>query len=389
MRHEAHGQAATPHRASPGRRRCGTRPSKKDSTRMQQGCTLNTRMGPGPARYFTADIAQPNPGSPRRGDCSPTYPRVQRRSACIPVKPCLLRRDPHAAATGPRTLRAGQNPMHQFRPPCRRDRGAGRTHAPVRTTASGLLQPPRCSAGPSQRHKTPCTNSARCGEGGVSAGVLHGGDKTPCTNSARHGGRQADQRDSRRQRPTSSGTARPVSHLAGRAPRHERPAPPTPRRRLPARQRCDTRHGKCQTTSKTGPPAAQCGTRRGKGMEPPMHTDAHRWSESDTAIHGEHRKTNPGERPRSGGPVLSVCIGVHRWFQILVWSRGAPGCRRVGHHHKQNPMHQFGRAAVTEPACTMRRIAETRRHTGLLPVRQRCGTRHSKQDSTQMQKDTR
>jgi hypothetical protein len=127
MRHEAHGQAATPHRASPGRRRCGTRPSKKDSTRMQQGCTLNTRMGLGPARCFTADIAQPNPGSPRRGDCSPTYPRVQRRSACIPVKPCLLRHDPHAAATGPRTLRAGQNPMHQFRPPCRRDRGAGRT----------------------------------------------------------------------------------------------------------------------------------------------------------------------------------------------------------------------------------------------------------------------
>jgi hypothetical protein len=131
--------------------------------------------------------------------------------------------------------------------------------------------------------------------------------------------------------------------------------------------------------------------------------EAREWNHRCTPIHTDGPSpTRPFmvniERPTlasgAGAVALSyrcasVCIGVHRWFQILVWSRGAPGCRRVGHHHKQNPMHQFGRAAVTEPACTMRRIAETRRHTGLLPVRQRCGTRHSKQDSTQMQKDTR
>jgi hypothetical protein len=81
-----------------------------------------------------------------------------------------------------------------------------------------------------------------------------------------------------------------------------------------------------------------------------------------------------------------VCIGGSKF---LFGREALPAAGGVGHHHKQNPMHQFGRAAVTEPACTMRRIAETRRHTGLLPVRQRCGTRHSKQDSTQMQKDTR
>ena len=61
-------------------------------------------------------------------------------------------------------------------------------------------------------------------------------------------------------------------------------------------------------------PQRKRGMRQGKGMEPPMHTDAHRWSESGMAIHGDHRKTNPGERRRSGGPCP---IGVHRCASVV------------------------------------------------------------------------
>jgi hypothetical protein len=70
----------------------------------------------------------------------------------------------------------------------------------------------------------------------------------------------------------------------------------------------------CNDLSCLGCRAGQWGRRQGKGMEPPMHTDAHRWSESGTAIHGDRRKTNPGERRRSGGPCP---IGVHRCASVV------------------------------------------------------------------------
>ncbi len=54
---------------------------------------------------------------------------------------------------------------------------------------------------------------------------------------------------------------------------------------------------------------ARQAARQGNGT-----TDAHRWSESGMAIHGEHRKTNPGERRRSGGPCP---IGVHRCASVV------------------------------------------------------------------------
>jgi hypothetical protein len=40
-----------------------TRHRKKNSKQMQKGCTQNTQMGLGPARCWTADTAQPHPGT--------------------------------------------------------------------------------------------------------------------------------------------------------------------------------------------------------------------------------------------------------------------------------------------------------------------------------------
>jgi hypothetical protein len=117
-----------------------------------------------------------------------------RASPCICGSSFLLSRPLHPAA-GEAGLHREQNPMHLYRlrpahPPFAAGRkpplplkGTPKPHPPVRTTASGLLRSPRCSAGPSQRNKTPCTNSARCGEGGASVAALHGGDKAPCTYS--------------------------------------------------------------------------------------------------------------------------------------------------------------------------------------------------------------
>ncbi len=145
---------------------------------------------------------------------------------------------------------------------------------------------------------------------------------------------------------------------------------------------------------------AQCGSaagaaRQGKGMEPPMHTDAHRWSETGMAIYGDRRKinpgdrrrTNPGERRWSGGPcpigeyrcasvVPNSCLVARRSRLpegLVITTGRAP--RTVGWARQTRE-----RAAVTKPACTMRPIAKPRRPTGLLPAPQGCGTRHSKQE---------
>ena len=91
-------------------------------------------------------------------------------------------------------------------------------------------------------------------------------------------------------------------------------------------------------------------------------------------------------------PVRSVCIGASvvpnsclvarrsRLPEGLVITTGRTHARWEWARQTRE------RAAATKPACTMRRIAKPRRHTGLLPAPQGCGTRHSKQDSTQMQK---
>ena len=129
--------------------------------------------------------------------------------------------------------------------------------------------------------------------------------------------------------------------------------------------------------------------------------DAHRWSETGMAIYGDRRKinpgdrrrTNPGERRWSGGPcpigeyrcasvVPNSCLVARRSRLpegLVITTGRAP--RTVGWARQTRE-----RAAVTKPACTMRPIAKPRRPTGLLPAPQGCGTRHSKQDSTQMQK---
>lgn len=121
VRREARCQAPTPHRASPRRPQCGTRHRKKDSTQMQQRCTLMHADRPeaGMVPHGRHRIA--NPGEPRR--CGRPCPiRVPPRpSACICARPCLLRRGPLAAASGgTHVARGSQNPMHQFRPRFRR-----------------------------------------------------------------------------------------------------------------------------------------------------------------------------------------------------------------------------------------------------------------------------
>jgi hypothetical protein len=78
--------------------------------------------------------------------------------------------------------------------------------------------------------------------------------------------------------------------------------PPLPRPRLP-------------------PASAGKNARKRNHRCTPMHADG---SESGTTVHGGYRTTNPGKPRLSSGPRP---ISVHRWFQILAWSRAAQGCR--------------------------------------------------------------
>jgi hypothetical protein len=55
---------------------------------MQKRCTRNTRMGLGPARGFTANVAQPNPGS-RAGAVAPGQSACSASVCPHPRKPCL------------------------------------------------------------------------------------------------------------------------------------------------------------------------------------------------------------------------------------------------------------------------------------------------------------
>jgi len=106
----------------PVRQRCGTWHSKQDSTQMQKGYTLSTRMGLGPARRFTADITQPNPGSPRRGGCC----CLIRTGGSIDVRPrwhAPLVSWP-AKAGHPRLCRVQQGKVVGGRPPPAMTRGA-------------------------------------------------------------------------------------------------------------------------------------------------------------------------------------------------------------------------------------------------------------------------
>ncbi len=135
MRHIAKPRRHT--RLLPARQRCGPRHSKQDSTQMQKGCTQNTRMGLRPARRVTAAIAQPNPGSRRRGSYSSlSHPRVLRASACICVR--IL-----SCVDARRTLlRPTPDPARKSEP-----------HAPIRAAFSARQQP--------GRGNTPCTRSSR------------------------------------------------------------------------------------------------------------------------------------------------------------------------------------------------------------------------------------
>ena len=79
------------------------------------------------------------------------------------------------------------------------------------------------------------------------------------------------------------------------------------------------------------PPAAGKRRQERKKMEPPMHADG---SESGTTVHGGYRTTNPGKPRLSSGPRP---ISVHRWFQILAWSRAAQGCRTAWSSSRAEP----------------------------------------------------
>jgi hypothetical protein len=110
------------------RHRCGTRHSKKDSTQMQKGYTLNTRMGPGAGALLHGRHRTTESGEPAPMRLLLSYPRVPRPSACIRVKPCLLRREP---------LDAAREGTH-------RDARRQEPHAPIQTAA------------PSARGSGPC-----------------------------------------------------------------------------------------------------------------------------------------------------------------------------------------------------------------------------------------
>ncbi len=121
------GRTAAPCGASPGRNRVAGGKARRNFYADASRCTQNTRMGRCPAWSFTAATAAPHPGEPRRfGRPCPICVLCVHLPA-FALNPCLLRRVPHAAATdpGPRTLRASQNPMHQFArlPPLRRPGG--------------------------------------------------------------------------------------------------------------------------------------------------------------------------------------------------------------------------------------------------------------------------
>jgi hypothetical protein len=259
-------------------------------------------MDPRPAWPFTADTEAAAPGERRRSG-GPCPIDVHRCASVVPFScfpACRIRLPGRPDVTASKThasVPAAHPPAAGRKLPLPRQR-TPEPPAPVRTTVSRSLRPPRCSAGPSQRNKTPCTNSAGCGEGGASAGALHGGDKTPCTNSARHSGQQASQCNPWRQTPHVKRYARPVSRPAGRAPRHERPEPHAPIRRgtagdkpsqcdpwhtglLPAWQRRGPRHSKQDSTQ----------------MQQGYTLNARMGPGAGALLHSRHRPTEPGEPP--------------------------------------------------------------------------------------------
>ncbi len=101
-----------PGHASPGRRQCGTRRSKQDSTQMQKRCTPNTRIGLGPARRVTADIALPNPGS--RAEAGAPVPSACFASIYLHLRETLLASPRAARCRDGARQRRSQNPMHQI-----------------------------------------------------------------------------------------------------------------------------------------------------------------------------------------------------------------------------------------------------------------------------------
>jgi hypothetical protein len=148
VRREAHCQAPTPHPASPRRQRCGTRHRKKDSTQMQQRCTLMHADGPEAGMVLHGRNHTANPGEPRR--CERPCPiRVHPRpSVCICVRPCLLRHEQLATARDGTRLAARQAKPHapiQATVPAARVCGVtAEPHAPEPRYPRRHRRPTRC-----------------------------------------------------------------------------------------------------------------------------------------------------------------------------------------------------------------------------------------------------
>ncbi len=178
------GQRGTRHAAR------GTRQSKKEFLRRCKRMHANHADGPEPGMVVHGSDRSTTPWRAAPVWQPLSHLRVLRTSACICVKPLLASTRAARCCDGPRTLRASQNPMHQFPrlPPPRRPSGPEadiidalpEPHAPIRPPAAAA---PSERAG-GRRHRraarTPCTNSGRL----FGKARRPGAGRTPYTRSS-------------------------------------------------------------------------------------------------------------------------------------------------------------------------------------------------------------
>ncbi len=147
-------------------------------------------------------------------------------------------------------------------------------------------------------------------------------------------------RPSRRTR-RSPGPHRPQHRMAGKTPctnsqrRPPRLRPCLPRRRITIRMASKT---PCNVSGISPRPGieqhghSRAGQLRQAAKQGNGTTDAHRYTSMVRVRHGRSRRLSHqaplASRAGSVAPVPSVCIGVHRWFQILASPPAAPRCRR-------------------------------------------------------------